>query len=99
MKSIKKENNFSWLWTLFIIYIVFKMIFISYKYIDRNNSFGTKNYELHEMPEWFPALVEKVQKESREICTNPTPEEKASGVQQKCWKPNRQLTVTKEKNE
>ena len=51
------------------------------------------------MPEWFPALVEKVQKESREICTNPTPEEKASGVQQKCWKPNRQLTVTKEKNE
>jgi len=99
MKNIKKENNFSWLWTLFIIYLVIKIIFISYKSIDRNNSFSNRNYELNEKPEWFPALVERVQKENRTICKKQTPEEKALGVEEQCFKLNRKLTVTKEKNE
>ena len=95
MKNIKKENNFSLLWTLFIIYLVIKIIFISYKSIDRNNSFSNRNYELNEMPEWFPSLVERVQKENRTICKIQTPEEKALGVEQQCFKPNR----NKERND
>ena len=80
MKNIKKENNFSLLWTLFIFYLVIKIIFMSYKAIDRNNNFGTRNYELNEMPEWFPSHVERVLKESRTICIRQTPEH--------CFKPN-----------
>ena len=99
MKNIKKENNFSWLWTLFIIYLVIKIIFISYKSIDRNNSFSNRNYELNEKPEWLPALVERLEKENRTICKKQTPEEKALGVEEQCFKPNRKLNVTKEKNE
>ena len=99
MKNIKKENNFSWLWTLFIIYLVIKIIFISYKSIDRNNSFSNRNYELNEKPEWLPALVERLEKENRTICKKQTPEEKALGVEEQCFKLNRKLTVTKEKNE
>ena len=51
------------------------------------------------MPEWFPSLVERVQKENRTICKKQTPEEKALGVEEQCFKPNRKLNVTKEKNE